>query len=195
MMIQRRIDEHYEGQIVSMSDGLKTSAMEEIEIFRLWNERRWEQVQSPPFCDKKMYRVIDRNGKPFEIEMVLRYWPLEEENTDLLFDLDLRIAGMFRIFKELSVQRPPLVAYKMFFFRICERDIADGYNGNLGKWSAVNLALNRLYSTSRVAARFVWFDDFGPLVVKKEGSVVFHYTRDLLAKELTKRGLMKRRTV
>jgi hypothetical protein len=193
MMINKYIEDVGIEQVLALSNDEKLNVLREVDSVRVWGDRRWDQVNCVSVEDRLLWRVYEVNGRPVERQVKLRFWPLEETNKDILFDLDLRITGMFRTFKGVGVKRPSIVGYYVFFHRLFEREIADSYDGSPERWTSVNLVLSRLYSTARIATRYDQFDRFGPITRERDGDITFDYTRDVLASELVKRGLMKRK--
>jgi hypothetical protein len=193
MMIDKYIEAVGSEQVLALSGDEKLKVIKEVDSVRVWGNRRWDQINGASFENRLLWRVYEVGGKPVERQVDIRFWPLEETNKEVLFDLDLRIVGMFRTLKGIGIKRPSIVGYHVFFHRLFERGIADSYDGSPEKWTSVNLVLSRLYSTARIATRYDQFDKFGPITRECNGNVTFYYTRDILARELVKRGLMRKR--
>lgn len=193
MIIQEYIDREGEAQIMGIADGKSDVLYPLIESIMRWGSRRGDLIEIPEFVDEEVPRLYEHNGRPMEIMVPIRIWPLERSNSGFWGELDVQISILFRQMKGAGIHRPSIVSYCMYRDYIFLKDIADSFDGNPAGWAGANFVLQRLHSTARLAARYDRFDCFGPVVERTANGVIVHMSRSILRPELVRRGLVRGR--
>lgn len=199
MIVECFLYDQYRKEMKSCGPQIKATLAKECASLVLWGERHSMGVVDPGRSTVAVKKVYDRgDGKNEEFEIDEEGWHLERcpDNLLLIRELDVAIAGAFKVLKGAGVSRPSCQAYYRYQELIHSREYDDKWSGKGGgkRWCAAMLVLQRLRSTARVAARYGNMDIFGPLKKYKDGQVV-QITYDLSPwiKELRRRGLLARR--
>ena len=191
------VDEHIFGGYLAtwkdMNEEKRRAVTDQIDGIRLWGERRGELITVPELGEEFAPRVYLVNKKPFERKTLMKVWPLEFANRAGIRVLDERVVDLFRALKGIGIKRPSILAPGVLLNRMYSRDIINGYDNNLKKWAGVNFVYQRLYGTSRIAARYDNFEKFGPVTKWKDGWIIFKMSKESLAPELRRRGLLSKR--
>lgn len=193
MILEAYIRSEYESQLGGLSEEQLSKLRDETIGLVEWGSRRKTSIVIPCFETRALPRTGLRSGRHCDYLVDLKYWPLEDNNRDILRDLDMKIVSVFSSLKTLGINRPSLVVYPFFFNHIYSKEVSDAFDGNPHGWAGVSLVLSRLNGTSRIATRYDKFDMFNPVTQwLKSGDVVYHHDKLFWRPELVKRGLMRK---
>jgi len=194
MIVKEYIEKEGRSQIKDVPPDRTGDLLGFIKSIQLWGSRRQEFIEIPEFYSVDVSRVYSHNdGKPFCALVSIKVWPLEEANKGLLRELDIQITILFRKMKGVGIARPSFVAYCMYWDYLWSKEVMESFDNNRLGWAGASLVLHRLDSTSRLAAMYDRYDDFGPVRKWSNGIVTSYMDRKILRPELIRRGLIQDR--
>jgi len=193
MLVDNYIYEAYQGFIQGVTKSQQEVLDAELAGLLTWGERHAHDVNDPGKEERQVRRVHIVDGKPAEVYVARRVWPLEASNKDLLPGLDQRIVDGYKALKTVGFERPSIVLSVAYFRHIHLYGDDAKYKRNFKAWAGAMLVSQRLESTCRIAVRYEFPERFGPKVVEKNGSTFIEYTKDAWKPALIHRGVIPRK--
>lgn len=196
MLVDMYLYEEYSEMKESIGKKGMAAINKEARALMVWGERHGPMVVNPERSLVSVKRVCDVGGeRQEEILTEEMGWPIERDggNAELVKELDVSIVSAFRAVKAAGFRRPSCSLYHAYLSMIhdAEWDARWEKSDGIKAWCGVNLVLQRLHSTARLAARYENVDKFGPMKVYKDGKVIsYRYDRVVWRKELARRGLL-----
>lgn len=194
MILTEKIFNMYKEQTSKASPAKIGLLDNEVKSLCQWADRRKEKVESVSYRWADVMRLVEHEGRIYEIPMEQLEYNLEGANTSLLGQVDERIVEAFKKIKKAGFKQPSTALYGRLFHYLCSEKAGKKYANKIKNWSSIQLVLRRMENTIRIALRFEDPDSYSPMqVCHDDGSVDFVYGRAPWRKELVKRGVIPRR--
>ena len=192
MLIDTFIAKQFDEQMTSASEAQIKRLDKEVNAICLWSCRQGSSLTDSKYSIRPILRVYSHNGKPVECRVDEVRWGLQNANRKHLKMFDAKIFDTVKLLRQIGFTGALVVLYGKVFDYAHSPDVESKY-ANTNSWVGIHLLLRRLYSTTRIALRYNYPDEFGPRIIEKDGKVLTDYSKEPWKKELMKRGILKKK--